>query len=249
MKRLITLMILAVAIAAAQYNGGGSANVTVIVLGDTTVNLDSLGAVVMQATRGRFGTIYGATLSGNFLGGGTDSLGNLRVVQATRGRFTNIFGNGAGVTAVDAATLQTKDTTFSWPLASNAAKLQTKDTTYFARLSSSNTFTGVSQTVSGAVPMWRLVQTNDTSKWWIDATDTVRHYSNKPIIWMGAWRYFLNASKYDSMFGTSMTATRAYVTTFKWFGVTFDSVTVAADTSALYLFVKGKKASITLGAP
>jgi len=60
---------------------------------------DSLNPLVVVPTRLRAGTIYGASLSGHFLGDGSDSLGNLLVVQATRlrGALTgNVTGNLTG---------------------------------------------------------------------------------------------------------------------------------------------------------
>jgi hypothetical protein len=145
---------------------------------------ESLNVVTMKGTRGRFATLFGATLSGNFLGGGTDSIGNILVYQGTRGRFTNLFAT---------------DVQATW---------KTLDTTAVAVLARANVFTGVTQTISGAVPTWRLIQTNDTSKWWIDATDTVRHYSNKPVVWSGTYRRFLNTTVIDSSTGPVIQATR-----------------------------------------
>lgn len=56
----------------------------------TFSSIDSTLATALSVTRLRPTTIYGATLSGNFLGG--DSVGNVTAVQATRGRFGTIYG-------------------------------------------------------------------------------------------------------------------------------------------------------------
>ena len=98
MRRLLILILLAVGLVLAQPGYWGPGVDADLLQGKDTAALklvDSLDAsAVVRALRGRFTTLFGATLSGNFLGGGTDSVGNILVVEAVRGRFSgNIFGD------------------------------------------------------------------------------------------------------------------------------------------------------------
>jgi hypothetical protein len=160
---------------------------------------ESLNAVTYKATRARVPTIYTtsifptATTTYMLIAlTGSTALDSMRI-KATVVRFDSLDG-----TVVTASRIR-GDLQSTW---------KTLDTTAVPVLARANVFTGVTQTISGAVPTWRLIQTNDTSKWWIDATDTTRHYSNKPVVWSGAYRRFLNTTVIDSSTGPVIQATR-----------------------------------------
>ena len=168
---------------------------------------DSLTKLVFKGTRVRAATVYttnifptAATTHLLFALTGSTSLDSVRfkatVVRGDSASFTVFEGRHRG------------DHQGTW---------KTLDTTAVVVLARSNTFTGPTQTVYGSVPIWRLIQTSlipevkDTSKWWIDATDTARHYSNVPVVWSGAYRRFLNTTKFDSADGTVIKTVRSRI--------------------------------------
>jgi hypothetical protein len=81
-----------------------------------------------------------------------------------------------------------------------------------AYTNASNLFTGQTQTIKAVSCTLRLISGTDSSLWWIDATDTVRHRSNKPVDWGETWRRFNGTTLFDTASGNAATITRMHGT-------------------------------------
>ena len=96
-----------------------------------------------------------------------------------------------------------------------------------------NVLTGSCQTLSATSCTLRLISGTDTSLWWIDATDTVRHRSNRPVDWGGLWRRFNGTTLFDTASGNAVTITRVHGTADSATGAARAALLQSKDTSGL----------------